>query len=183
MFERFTKEARVPVIEAQFVARSAHTPTIDARHVLVALAESEIGPAVGALRTVGVDVGELARRLRAELAGIDAAALAAVGVDLDEVRRSTDATFGEGAFDGVGGRRGSDRKHIPFASDAKKALSLALREAIRLGSPSIDSGHLLLGILRGGSPAAKALHAALTRAGSDDDALRAAVERSGTPAT
>ncbi|GAB2452807.1 Clp protease N-terminal domain-containing protein [Xylanimonas ulmi] len=178
MFERFTKDAREAVVDAQVVARSTHSRTIDARHVLVALVEPGAGPACDALDAVGLDAAALARALRDELggAGLDGEALAAIGVDLDAVRRATDATFGEGSLDG-GGLLRRDRKHIPFTADAKKALELALREAIRLGSAGIDGGHLLLGILRGGSPAASALRAALAQAGSDDAALRAAVER------
>ncbi|WP_425954950.1 Clp protease N-terminal domain-containing protein [Xylanimonas sp. McL0601] len=179
MFERFSKEARAAVIEAQFVARSVPTRSIDSRHVLVALAEADGGPGRSALDAAGVDAAALAQTLRRDLlgAGLDAGALAAVGIDLDEVRRTTDATFGEGSFDRASARGQNDRKHIPFTPDAKKSLELALREAVRLGSAGIDSGHLLLGILRGGSPAAKALQSALAQAGSDDAALRAAVER------
>ena len=180
MFERFSREARGAVIEAQLVARATHTRAIDSRHLLVAIAESDAGPARSALTEAGVDVVRLSRSLRADLAGasgLDTTALAAIGIDLDEVRRATDATFGEGSFDGVAGRSRRGSKHTPFAPDAKMALELGLREAVRLGASGIDSGHLLLGILRGGSPAAKALQAALAEAGSDDSALRDAVAR------
>jgi HEPN domain-containing protein len=40
------------------------------------------------------------------------------------------------------------RGHIPFAKQGKKVLELSLREALRLKSREIDSGHVLLGILR-----------------------------------
>jgi ATP-dependent Clp protease ATP-binding subunit ClpA len=180
MFERFSKEARAAVVDAQLVARSVHGRGIDSRHVLIALAESA-GPARSALTAAGIDAGTLAQTLRRDLTGadagtLDAHALAAVGIDRDEVRRSADATFGAGAFDAAGGRGRTDRKHIPFTTDAKKSLELALREAIRLGSSGIDSGHLLLGILRGGSPAAQALDTALAAVGSDATGLRAVVE-------
>ena len=178
MFERFTTEARVVVVDAQTVARSVHTRTIDTRHLLVALCESGGGPARGALDAVGVDPAALAAALRADLAGagLDAEALAAVGIDLDQVRRATDATFGEGSLDGVAGRGRGARKHVPFTPDAKKALELALREAIRLGDKGIDGGHLLLGALRARTPASAVVDAALTAAGSDTPTLRRAVE-------
>ena len=83
---------------------------------------------------------------------------------------STDAVFGPGALDRAGRRPGS---HIPFSADAKKALELSLREAIRLKERSIRSGHLLLGILRAGSPG----RALLENAGVDADALRQALEQ------
>ena len=40
--------------------------------------------------------------------------------------------------------------HIPFERDAKKALELGLREAVRLGHGFIGTEHLLLGLLHDG---------------------------------
>lgn len=176
MFERFSKDARATVVDAQQVARTTGSRAIDTRHVLAALVAGD-GPAARALRTVGVDPRELATRLRAELSagGLDAAALASLGVDLEAVRTRADAVFGEGALDRGTGR--VRRGHIPFTPDAKKALELALREAVRLGSPAIDGGHLLLGVLRAtGGPAEAALRGALAEAGTDGPALRVALE-------
>lgn len=170
MFEKFTKDARSAVVDAQLVAREAHSDQIDTRHVLVALAETP-GPARTALSDGGVDVAALITQARAKIeAGdaLDPAALAAVGIDLDEVTRRTEATFGEGALTRAGrGLRGR-RKHIPFTADAKKSLELALREAIRLGSKEINGGHLLLGMTRAESPA----RSLLSDAGADLDRIR-----------
>lgn len=176
MFERFSKEARAAVVAAQEIARTAGSRSIDTRHVLVALAEGA-GPAAQALRTVGVEPRVLAAHVREEIraGGLDGEALASLGIDLDAVRERADAVFGEGALDRAThkGRKG----HIPFTADAKKSLELALREVIRLGGSGIDGGHLLLGMLRnGGSPAEQAMRRALTDAGTDVQALRAAVE-------
>ncbi len=176
MFERFTKEARAAVIGAQTVARDVGSRSIDTRHVLVALAQAT-SPASAALGAVGVDTVGLGGRVRDELSsgGLDGEALASLGIDLEAVRQQADATFGEGAL--ARGTRRAAKGHIPFTPDAKKALELALREAIRLGSPGIDAGHLLLGILRDtGSPAELALRRELTAAASDAAALRAAIE-------
>jgi ATP-dependent Clp protease ATP-binding subunit ClpA len=172
MFERFSKEARAAVVEAQQVARSTASRSIDSRHVLVALAEAD-GPASRALHAVGVDPRAVAVSLRDDLraGGLDAEALTSLGVDLGAVRERTDAVFGEGALDRVG--RKTPKGHIPFTADAKKALELALREAIRLKDTGIQGGHLLLGIVRADSPAARALQAA----GVDVAALRSAVEQ------
>jgi len=159
MFERFTKEARSAVVDAQRVARAAHSDQIDGRHLLVALAEGA-GPARTALSDGGVDVAELVRRARTAVeAGdaLDPGALAAVGIDLDEVTRRTEATFGEGALSRAGRVLRGRRKHIPFTPDAKKSLELALREAVRLGAREIHGGHLLLGLTRGESPARRLL--------------------------
>ena len=176
MFERFTPDARNAVVEAQLVARQAGSRSIDSRHVLVGLAEAD-GRAAVALEAVGVDRDALAARLRTQLSetGLDAAALASLGIDLDAVRRRADQVFGEGSLDRATtkGRRG----HIPFTSDAKKSLELALREAVRAGTSEIHDGHLLLGILRStGSAAALELNRSLTAAGTDAAALRAVVD-------
>jgi hypothetical protein len=105
----------------------------------------------------------------------DAAALAALGFDLDRIRAAVEAAFGPGALEpdddappARGLRRfvGRQRRtalpeadllrgpvrsgHRPFGPDAKKALELSLREALRLKDRHIGTEHLLLGLLRGG---------------------------------
>ena len=170
MFERFTKDARSAVVDAQQVARAAHSDQIDSRHLLVALAE-QTGPARTALSDGGLDVADLAARARSRIeAGdaLDPGALAAVGIDLDEVTRRTEATFGEGALTRAGRILRGRRKHIPFTPDAKKALELSLREAVRLGSKEIHGGHLLLGLVRAESPARDIL----SDAGADLERVR-----------
>ena len=176
MFERFSKDARSAVVEAQTVARAAGSAAIDTRHVLVALAGSP-GPVADGLRAAGLDPATVARTVRDELrAGdLDAEALASLGIDLETVRRETDATFGDGALDRAG--RKTRKGHVPFTAEAKKALELALREAIRLGDKGIDGRHLLLGILRADCPGGRSLERALRGAGTDVAALRAAVEQ------
>ncbi|WP_407318850.1 Clp protease N-terminal domain-containing protein [Isoptericola halotolerans] len=175
MFERFSKEARSAVVAAQLVARQTRTTAIDTRHLLVALAEAT-GPASSALADVGLDPDAVAAAARRELTtgDLDPAALAAVGIDLTAVREQTDATFGRGALDRAGDR--TRRGHVPFAPDAKTALELALREAVRLGDRTIGGGHLLLGILRADCPAGRLLERALHGAGTDTATLRSAVE-------
>lgn len=177
MFERFTQDARTAVVDAQQVARTAHSDQIDSRHLLVALAE-RAGPARAALHGSGVDVAGLAERTRATIEAGDALdrdALAAVGIDLDEVTRRTEATFGAGALARAGRALRGRRRHIPFTPDAKKALELALREAVRLGDKEIDGGHLLLGLTRAESPA----RAVLTDAGADLERVRHLAEGAG----
>lgn len=176
MFERFHRDARDAVVEAQAVAREAGSRTIDGRHVLIALLDAP-GPAATALRSVGVDIPALAAHVRREVraGGLDAEALAALGIDLDAVRARADAVFGEGALDRPAHACRSG--HLPFTADAKKSLELALREAVRLRSKEIDGGMLLLGILRAtGSPAERDLRQALAAVDADPGTLRAAVE-------
>jgi ATP-dependent Clp protease ATP-binding subunit ClpA len=177
MFERFTADARQVVVGAQAVARETGARTIDGRHLLLGLTETP-GTAADALTSVGLDPVRLAHDLRTELGSgeLDAGALASVGIDLEAVSASADEVFGRGALDRA--RRSPTKGHIPFTADAKKALELALREAVRLHTSRIDGAMLLLGTLRGtGSPAELVLRRALAEVGSTPEALRLAVER------
>jgi ATP-dependent Clp protease ATP-binding subunit ClpA len=93
----------------------------------------------------------------------DAEALRSIGIDLDEVRRRLEEAFGPGALerrDRV--RHGWRRRgrcepiadhiaftgHIPFTPRAKKVLELSLREARQLGHGYIGTEHILLGLVR-----------------------------------
>jgi ATP-dependent Clp protease ATP-binding subunit ClpA len=81
----------------------------------------------------------------------DVAALRSIGVDLDEVRRRVEASFGPGALERRRrryGRRCGRVSGVPFTPKGKQALQLALREAIRLGHRWIGPEHVLLGLLR-----------------------------------
>jgi ATP-dependent Clp protease ATP-binding subunit ClpA len=178
MFERFTADARSAVIGAQVVADQLRSDSIDSRHLLVALLDG--GAVVDPLRSVGLDPETVAAHARAAIAAgdvLDAEALASVGVDIEAVRERAEATFGRGALDRGLHRRKRRRHHWPFTSDAKKALELSLREAIRLGDRHIDGAHLLLGILRAECPAGRVLQPALHDAGTDVPGLRTAVEQ------
>lgn len=183
MFERFAADARDTVVGAQEVARTRGDDSIDAIHLLLALARQEGGVGARALAVVGVDPGDLEGHADAlgRADSLDGPALAALGIDLDEIRARTDAAFGPGALDRAGedeprrGRRGR-RSHLPFTPEAKKALELSLREAVHAGSRTIDSGHVLAAVARAkGSTAHRALVDALTAAGSDVADLRAAL--------
>jgi hypothetical protein len=111
--------------------------------------------------------------------------LASLGIDLDRVMEAIEARFGADALapdrarhrtrrgrrscarlDGGSGR-------LTFSPTAKKCLELSLREAVRLKSSSIETQHLLLGILRGSNDRGRV---ALERRGIDVERLRAAVE-------
>ena len=156
MFERFTGKARAVVVQAQEQARERGDASIDTGHVLRALFAVPDNLAVVVLEGFSVrraDVeADLDRRPTADAP--DAAALAALGIDLDEVRRRAEEAFGPGALDRAPGRRARRwGTHIPFTKDAKKALELALREAIALKHDYIGTEHLLLGLLHGAGPA------------------------------
>ncbi len=162
MFERFTLDTRAAVVLAHEEARELGTREIDPLHLLL-----------GALRAAGHDLspvlsgyGLTADVVRARLVETssaddscdeDADALRAIGIDLSAVRDSVARTFGADAFDQAlrkSGRRRRRRGHLPFTRAAKKALELALREALAHKDKEIRCEHLLLGILRGGDEAA-----------------------------
>jgi ATP-dependent Clp protease ATP-binding subunit ClpA len=120
----------------------------------------------------------------------DAEALRTIGIDLDEVRRRLEENFGpdplarqpeEPVRRRFGLRRsrrapepaGARAGHVPFSARAKKVLELSLREALRLKHRSIGTEHILLGLIREGEGLAAMI---LTRHKVDMGELRRAVE-------
>jgi ATP-dependent Clp protease ATP-binding subunit ClpA len=160
MFERFTSAARTAVVRAQEEARGLRHSHIGPEHVLLGVLAEAHGFGAAILSAHGIRLDHLrdavARRSSPGPdpdAGPDAEALRTIGIDLDAVRRKVEETFGPGALE----RRGRRRRHVPFTRDAKKALELALREALRLRHNYIGTEHLLLGLLRGGGLSAQLL--------------------------
>ncbi|HEU4541559.1 MAG TPA: Clp protease N-terminal domain-containing protein [Jiangellaceae bacterium] len=78
--------------------------------------------------------------LTAEPKGLAALAIQAQDVGLDDLRGAVTEVLGTGG--------GSAPEHVPFGSDAKKVLQLALREALRFGHNYVGTEHILLGLLR-----------------------------------
>ncbi|MFI6776838.1 Clp protease N-terminal domain-containing protein [Nocardia sp. NPDC050412] len=162
MFERFSRSARTVIVIAQEDARELRAPRIEVEHVLLGL----LSQGEAELKTLLEEAAGLTHRDVLEslgqqakgqpLGAEDAEALRSIGIDLDAVRESLEATFGEDALERAVPEersrfgRGRDRNwgHIPFTRDAKKVLELGLREALARKDRSIESGHLLLGILR-----------------------------------
>lgn len=148
MFERFSQTARDSVVQAQTEARELRHPMIGSEHVLLGVLWQDTGLARQILVDAGIDYRTARERVSALLGGddLDAQALASLGIDLDEVRQRVERAFGEGALDWPGSGC-IPTGHIPFSKGAKKALELALREAINLKQNRIDAEHILLGIL------------------------------------
>jgi ATP-dependent Clp protease ATP-binding subunit ClpA len=165
MFERFTAEARAVVVRAQEDAGALGAERIGTEHLLLGLAAADGGAAARVLEELGLGHDELRADLVRSGGGLDAAALAAIGIDLGEVERRVEESFGPGA---LRGRRGRPR----FGPNAKKALELALREAIALGDREIRGEHVLLGVMRDPGERVRAL---LARRGQSPEAIRAAV--------
>lgn len=145
MFTRFTKDARTAVEAALEEARAAGSSTVEAEHLLLALARRPHP----ALQRAGLDAEAVTEALSAETA----ASLAAVGVDWDVAPRA---------------RTGQPR----FAASAKLALERALPVAFERKDHRLTSDHVLLGVLEA---EVGTVPRALELAGVDRAGLRAAV--------
>lgn len=182
MFERFTRPARQLVVAAQEEARELGHGWIGSEHLLLAALRQPTEP--GAATLIGL--GVTADRCRTAVTGVlggqhggvtdqDADALQALGIDLEEVRRRAEDAFGSGALDTPARDPGRERRrpfplsrrrdrelrppqgHIPFAGRAKKAMELALREAVALKDRHIGVQHVVLGLLRSDDNITRAL--------------------------
>lgn len=164
MFEKFARNARAAVVAAQEQARELRSPEIRVEHLLLGLLEEGEPQLQSLLERHGLTLQSARHflgtaRTDEPLGPGDAEALRSIGIDLDAVRENLEASFGADALDRAvptdesrGRRRGMRFGHIPFTSDAKKALELSLREALARKDGSIESGHVLLGILRASGP-------------------------------
>lgn len=180
MFERFTAEARSTVVRARDHAGERQDPTITPTHLVLALATGRLG---SLLASHGIDAETIERLAPGSKAGAmdDGTALRTIGVDLSAIRASVESAFGPGALDAapVPHRRWSawtrrgNRVHRAFTTNAKKALELSLREAMRLDARAIGAETLLLGLLRTGDPE---LARILERAAVNQADLRTDVE-------
>ncbi|MFI9510628.1 Clp protease N-terminal domain-containing protein [Nocardia sp. NPDC052566] len=170
MFERFSRQARTAVIVAQEDARELRSRNIDVEHVLLGLLSESEHELKELLAEAGLTHEGVVRRLAQvspgqaqpnegePLGAEDAEALRSIGIDLDAVRETLEANFGLDALDNAvpkeQPKRGRFRDrtpsfgHIPFTREAKKVLELSLRETLARKEKSIESGHILLGILR-----------------------------------
>jgi ATP-dependent Clp protease ATP-binding subunit ClpA len=180
MFERFSNDARQVVVGARQEADELRHPLIGTEHLLLAMLAGS-GTAADVLRDAGVELtaarAALVQRTESApplLDQEDAEALRSVGIDVDAVLARILESFGPDALlppaqverGWLGRRRRSGGR---FGPRSKKVLELSLREAIRLRQHQIDSGHLLLGLLREGNGRGAAI---LSEAGVDLDQLR-----------
>jgi ATP-dependent Clp protease ATP-binding subunit ClpA len=155
MFERFTGKAHQVVVLAQEQARERKADEIRTEHLLAALYSVPGNLALTVLEAFSVDREDVLREIDRLRPGgrppIDAEALSTLGIDLDEVRRQVEEAFGPGALDRTRAALGGTGRrlfgHIPFERAAKKALELALREALRLEHNYIGTEHILLGLI------------------------------------
>ncbi|MEU0530990.1 Clp protease N-terminal domain-containing protein [Amycolatopsis tolypomycina] len=171
MFERFTADARMAVVEAQIVARESGSVEIGPAHLLAGLVKTGI-PLLIDLGVSADDIAaELARtRRRGGVSDADAEALTEFGIDVEQIVERVEQTHGEGA---LAGRLGpAKRGHIPFTAQSKKTLELSLKEAVRLGDKHLGQEHILLALAQQRGP-----DDVLARHGADYLTLRRAVQQ------
>ena len=181
MFERFAGDARAAVTEAVDVGKELSAQQIGREHLLAGIAE--YGPS--AMVAAGLTREYLVRAIREGVGSAESGdrdALAAIGIDLDAIRARVESEIGAEAWEAaepVKRPRASAlarlllRDHLPFSVGAKKALELALREALAEHAKEISVTHLLRGLLRDPGPTATALIASRI----DLDELRAQIAR------
>ncbi len=90
-----------------------------------------------------------------------ARALESLGLRYDTVREQVDQIIGQG--------HGMKSGHMPLTPNAKKALQLALREAMHLGDGCIGEEHILLALIREGQGPAMEV---MKRLGADPAQVR-----------
>lgn len=170
MFERFSTTARDAVKAAQHEARTARARQVRQEHLLLGVLAQDDHDLLGTLGVVGVSAATLVEALRRGLRypdGLDeddAEALRAIGIELHDV------------LERLGGTDHPSRapREPGYSREAKKALQLALREAVALRHPAIGADHILLGLAR---DPVRAVDDALTACGVDHRSLRDAVDR------
>jgi ATP-dependent Clp protease ATP-binding subunit ClpC len=101
-----------------------------------------------------------------EVGGAGAKALESLGINLQVVRHRVEEIIGRGE-EAPSGR-------IPFTSEAREVLPLALQESRDLGHNYIGSEHILLGLIRAGDSVAAQV---LSGLGADLDRTREQVIR------
>ena len=162
MFERLSKSAKAAVNAACIEAASRGDLATDDVHLLIGCSmgrsdASSILKEVGAtrLRILELLDGSDEQPFDDE----DARALRTVGIDLAEVARAAEDVFGAGVFadSTESRRRGPTRRAAPLGPAAKQAIVQALSETIGRGARRIEPGHLLLGVLHDPSPRCRAI--------------------------
>jgi len=200
MFERFTTDARQVVVGAQGEARALGHGWIGTEHLLLAVLADGGSSMQTTLARLGITHAAVRARVLVEVGSgdgdgaADAAALGDLGIDLDNVRRRVEASFGPGALDGPAvlrrrrwlrhrpvesGSHGHCRHdatggHLRFTKRAKLSLEIALRESMSLRSGEITAAHVVLGMLRAGGLAARAVAAEGVK---PEDVRRAVLDR------
>jgi ATP-dependent Clp protease ATP-binding subunit ClpA len=129
MFERFTREARDVVKRSHEEAARLRSPTIDAEHLLLALAEPGSGPPATVLADAGLDREGLLAAFDAELRGT----LEGIGLPAGELLQQAPP---------------SGWRPPRWGQSAKLALERSVKAAEARRDRRLLPAHLLLGVLR-----------------------------------
>ena len=160
MFERFTRETRRGLVDAEDECRRLQGLEINSVHLLLALTRDGHTLAV-LLARHGLSHDALDEHA--------SDALTSTGLDATAIRRAWRRHLARGALQRA--RRGPG--HLPFRADARRCLELSAREATRLRSGNVRVEHLALGILCDPGPLLSPILVAL---GVDVPALRRDLE-------
>jgi ATP-dependent Clp protease ATP-binding subunit ClpA len=103
------------------------------------------------LDRVRAEVQGAVRGYEPGLTEADTEALRSIGIDVNEIRKRVEETFGPGALDAPAAAgqlwsTGPPGKGPGFTPKAKQAMQVAVRESIRLGHRHIGTEHLLLAV-------------------------------------
>jgi ATP-dependent Clp protease ATP-binding subunit ClpA len=129
VFERFTGDARQVVKRAHEEATSLGSPTIEAEHLLIALADPASGPPADVLAEAGLDRGRLVAALDEEIAY----SLEAIGLAGDHLIEQAP--------------RPGPRRPRGWGQSAKLALQRTVEVAGERKERRLLAGHILLAVL------------------------------------
>jgi ATP-dependent Clp protease ATP-binding subunit ClpA len=170
------EDARSLVVEAQAEAQALGHGWIGTEHLLLAALQPQ-SSVRSALRDAGLTHDAVRDRVVRDLGrehdDDGAEALRSLGIDVDEVTRRVEAAVAPGALEPpdrdraprarrtrlralfASPRRSRVGGHIPFTQPAKQSLALALRESRRLRSGEITAAHVVLGTMAAGCLASR----------------------------
>ncbi|RKE21513.1 Clp protease N-terminal domain-containing protein [Streptomyces sp. TLI_171] len=154
MFERFAGAARRTVELAAEEADRLRHERVGTEHLLLGLLAQPQDPVARLLGRHGLDLAAGRQAVAQAVGGPDperdGIALAAIGIDLDAVREAVESAFGPGALDAPAPVKRSRWSGPRFGEGARQVLVLALRAAGGQRVRRIETGHLLLGLVREG---------------------------------
>ena len=128
MFERLTRDARDVVRQSHEEATGLRSPTVEAEHLLLALAAPRSGPTAEVLAGAGLDRAGVLTALDAELRR----SLEAVGIDAGLLEQAPPSGW----------------RSPRWGQSAKLALERTVRVAEERRDRRLVPGHLLLAVLR-----------------------------------
>lgn len=156
MFERLTRDTRVVVHRAYEQAQRLGSPTLEAEHLLLALAADERSPSGALLRSEGLDPDSVLAALERE----NELSLAVAGVAIADFELPR--------------RPPAPRRSPRFAASSRRVMERAVKLGAARRDRRIGASHMLVAILRA---ELGTVPRALARADVDRIALAARAER------